>query len=288
MGPLFFIRYVSQHLAGENVQQRAMIAPPFNPSSRDEFTALGPDSEAVWRALVTRQRQAVQAYGASAFLRQLRRLDSSFCQHGLPDLVEIARHVNAATGWTVNCRPRHAASRYDFTALAQRTVGVSTWLRDRRSFEHPTAPDLFHDVFGRLPALMCADFADLMQLIGQIGMQLPSDTLEFHQLQRVCYRLIESSLVPEPGDSASGSYKLFGASLVSDYQASISAHAIVQGVDAYHFNALMAPDRLTARENAVYKIPSWKQVAEDLMCWFTARKSSSRPGPLCSGTVQCS
>lgn len=263
-----------------------MIAPPFNPSWREEFTALGPDAGAVWRALVSRQRQAVQVNGASAFLRQLRRLDRSLCQHGLPDLDEIARQLNAATGWTVDCRSPHATSGYDFTAFARRTVGVSTWLRHRRSFEHPSAPDLFHDVFGRLPALMCADFADLMQLIGQIGMQFPSDTLAFHQLQRVCHRLIESSLLPETGGSTPGSYKLFGASLVSDYKTSLSAHAMAQCADAYQFNALMAPSRSTAPENAVYKIPSWKQVGEDLMCWFTARKSSSQPDPLCSGTVQ--
>lgn len=246
----------------------------------------GPNACAVWNALMDRQRHVVTFDASRAFVRQFKRLQDVIHAEKLPDLHAVEQRLHAATGWRLIPTAAKAHSEFDFRALSRRLFGVSMWLRDHRSFDDPGGPDFFHDVVGCVPALMDADFSDLLALIGQIGESLSPNFPAYQQLQNFTRRLVDHSLLLESGASSASRFKPFGAAYITDFQSTQSLSHQPNSVQPFHITSMMAP-LIPHQRPPGYLIPSWKSVGDELLAWFTAHKSSSPPDPECFQTVQC-
>lgn len=137
----------------------------------------------VWKVLFDRQtallhRRAAPAFGASVAALGLRR-------EAPPDLVTLEQRLRQRTGWGLHPEAAPLDCQDYFAALGARQLPVVTSLRGAPDFDRYAAPDLFADVFGRLPLLLepaYAEFlAELGRLLGQVAPAQRPALLRFYR-----------------------------------------------------------------------------------------------------------
>lgn len=264
----------------------------FNPrsSARTGFSAnnrpLCVGEEAlVWQALFRRQRTALERHGSSALLRALNALESGLTAAPMPQIPQLDAFLSRLSGWRLVAGHACGEGEVNWNALANQQLVVSQKLRGRHELDGSVMNDWFVGAFGRLPALLVPDFAQLIQRLGQIGQALQTDPHALSQLHRIHGHLVERSLVIEvDGIGRESAPRLFGASLVSHFQS-------VRGFDPLDPRwQLYSWEALAARETAVdarFIVRSWKDVHADLDRWFTSWQSAQRPNHESRETAQC-
>ena len=124
----------------------------------------------VWKVLFDRQtallhRRAAPAFGAGLAALGLRR-------EAPPDLAALERQLRQRTGWALVPEAAPLDCPEYFAALGARQLPVVTMLRPAANFDRSTAPDLFADVFGRLPLLLAPEYAEFLAELGRLLGQL--------------------------------------------------------------------------------------------------------------------
>jgi phenylalanine-4-hydroxylase len=124
----------------------------------------------VWKVLFDRQmallhRRAAPAFGAGVAALGLSR-------GAPPDLAALERQLRQHTGWTLHPEVTPLTCDDYFAALSARQLPVVTELREAADFDTKNAPDLFADVFGRLPMLLEPVYAEFLTEIGKFLGQL--------------------------------------------------------------------------------------------------------------------
>ena len=173
------------------------------------------DDHRVWDILFARQQAMLPGRAATAFLRGIDVLKLS--QPGIPDYRELNAALIAATGWQVVAVPGLVPDAVFFDHLANRRFPAGNFIRRADQLDYLQEPDVFHDVFGHVPMLADAAFADYMQAYGRGGLR----SLEFgalHKLARLYWYTVEFGLIAE----ADG-LRIYGAGIVSSYGESLFA-----------------------------------------------------------------
>ena len=124
----------------------------------------------VWKVLFDRQmallhRRATPAFGAGVATLGLSR-------DAPPDLAALERQLRQHTGWTLHPEATPLICDDYFAALGSRQLPVVTELREAADFDTKNAPDLFADVFGRLPMLLEPAYAEFLVELGKLLGQL--------------------------------------------------------------------------------------------------------------------
>jgi phenylalanine-4-hydroxylase len=137
------------------------------------YAAYTAQDHATYAQLYARQSALLPGLAAQTFIDTLPRLGAS-------DTIARFEDINAqlmpATGWQLVGVPGLIPEVPFFTLLSQRKFPVTTWIRAPEELDYIVEPDLFHDLFGHVPLLFDASYANHIQAYG-LG------ALKAHQLE---------------------------------------------------------------------------------------------------------
>jgi phenylalanine-4-hydroxylase len=134
-----------------------LLARPHHPAA--------PASGMVWKMLFDRQQALLHRWASPAFGRALTEL--GLRRDALPNLDHVNLVVHQRTGWTLVLTGAPVSEETYYAALARRELPVVSRLRSFSEFDQPPGgPDLFADLFGRVPLLLEPGFADALQALG--------------------------------------------------------------------------------------------------------------------------
>lgn len=218
------------------------------------FAAYTAQDHAMYAQLYARQSALLPGLAAQTFIDTLPHLGAS---DTIPRFEDINAQLMPATGWQLVGVPGLIPEVPFFTLLSQRRFPVTTWLRTPQELDYIVEPDLFHDLFGHVPLLFDASYADHIQAYG-LG-ALKAHQLEHgpaqikgavEMLSRLYWYTIEFGLLREGDD-----LRAYGAGILSS------------GGELQHSIRSTQPQRTALRTEAnllqcmasTYKIDTYQQ-----------------------------
>ena len=219
-------------------------------------TYSAPD-QLVWKILFDRQRALLHRRAAPAFSRGLEQL--CLGRNTIPDLAELSAEVQQLSGWRLVPYGQPVPQALFFAHLAQRQFPVMTRLRAMRDFDFSPQPDLFHDLFGHVPLLLDAGFADFLHQLGLAAQALaPHDATGRQRLWALYFFTAEFGLVLHEGQP-----RLYGAGLLSS--AGEIHHCIDAGTPRLDFDlaqVMQTPVRDSRFQNQYFVLPDLAVLAD--------------------------
>ena len=159
-----------------------------------------------YRRLYTRQLQQLPGLACDEFIDAVQQLGAP---ERIPPFDAISERLQRATGWQVVAVPGLIPEEAFFALLAERRFPVTDWIRKPEEFDYVVEPDIFHDLFGHVPLLFNATFADYMQAYGAGGLKASRlDACEL--LARLYWYTVEFGLI----NTAQG-LRAYGAGILS-------------------------------------------------------------------------
>jgi len=135
-----------------------VLARPHHPAA--------PASGTVWKMLFDRQQALLHRWASPAFSRALAEL--GLRRDALPNLSYLTQVVRQRTGWTLLLTSTPVSETTYYAALARRELPVVSRLRSFSEFDQPPGgPDLFADLFGRVPLLLEPGYAEALHELGR-------------------------------------------------------------------------------------------------------------------------
>jgi phenylalanine-4-hydroxylase len=159
------------------------------------FETYTADDHATWRTLARRQREILKGRIADQFLDGLDRLGIG--EAGIPDFREMNKTLKAATGWEVVAVPGLIPDLAFFRLLADRKFPAGFWIRKPEQIDYIEEPDIFHDVFGHVPLIMQAIYADYLEAYGKAGL-VAAEHGTLKRLARLYWYTVEFGLAQTP------------------------------------------------------------------------------------------
>ncbi|SFB92389.1 Phenylalanine 4-hydroxylase [Polaromonas sp. OV174] len=208
----------------------------------------------IYRRLYERQAALLPGLACQAFIDALPKLGASTA---IPRFEDINERLIKTTGWQLVGVPGLIPEVPFFTLLANRKFPVTDWIRTPAEFDYIVEPDIFHDLFGHVPLLFDARYADHIQAYGQGA--LKAHALEHgpqplrgavEMLSRLYWYTIEFGLLQENGQP-----RAYGAGILS------SPGELVYSVQSAQpqRTALRSTADLLRCMAAHYKIDSYQQ-----------------------------
>ncbi len=211
----------------------------------------------VWKILFDRQRALLHRRAAPAFSQGLEQLGLG--RNTIPDLAELSAEVQQLSGWQLLPYGQPVSQALFLERLAQRQFPVMTRLRTMRDFDFSPQPDLFHDLFGHVPMLLDAGFADFLHQLGLAALALaPHDAVGRQQLWALYFFTAEFGLVQHEGQP-----RLYGAGLLSS--AGEIHHCIDAGTPRLEFDltqVLQTTVRDSRFQNQYFVLPNLAVLAD--------------------------
>ncbi|TPG61766.1 phenylalanine-4-hydroxylase [Hymenobacter nivis] len=216
-----------------------------------------PQDQLVWKVLFDRQtallhRRAVPAFSAAVAQLGLRR-------EAIPDLPALSAEVFRRSGWQLVPVGQSLGPEVFFKYLAERQFPVMTRIRPMRDFDFSPEPDLFHDLFGHVPMLLDAHFADFLHTLGLAAQALcPDDAVARRELWALYFFTAEFGLVLHDGKP-----HLYGAGLLSS--AGEIHHCVNEATPRPAFDVetvRRTPVLGTRFQDQYFVLPTWEELAE--------------------------
>ena len=166
----------------------------------------------VWRILFERQTTNLADKACTEYLECLGLLEPVLNARAIPRFDELDSFLSQETGWVIEVVPGHIPVHEFFDLLSRRRFPSSTWLRTMDQLDYLEEPDMFHDIYGHIPLLVEARYADFMQRIGQLGTDWSHDEEVVRALRSLYWFTIEFGML-----SHLGQRKIYGAGILSSY-----------------------------------------------------------------------
>ena len=167
------------------------------------------EDHAIWRVLFERQCETLKGHICREYLDGLEALGIG--AEAIPNFDRMNARLRQITGWEVVAVPGLIPSRPFFQMLASRKFPAGTFIRSREQLDYLEEPDIFHDVFGHVPLLTNAAYADYMNEYGRIGLEaMERKAVKF--LARLNWYTIEFGLIRKPEG-----IRIYGAGIVSSF-----------------------------------------------------------------------
>jgi phenylalanine-4-hydroxylase len=161
---------------------------------------------ATWRTLMRRQLPIIEGRVCQQYLDGLARLDLP--EDRIPQLPEIDRVLEAATGWRTVQVPALIPFDTFFELLASRRFPVATFIRTPEELDYLKEPDIFHEIFGHCPMLTDPSFAEFTATYGRLGKVATSRERVY--LARLYWLTVEFGLVDTPQGR-----RIYGGGIIS-------------------------------------------------------------------------
>ncbi|MDV2856241.1 phenylalanine 4-monooxygenase [Oceanimonas sp. CAM02] len=152
------------------------------------------EENAIWQTLITRQLDCVQQTACNEYLTGLKQLNLP--QDHIPQLADINRVLQPATGWQVARVPALISFDRFFELLASRQFPVATFIRRREHLDYLQEPDIFHELFGHCAMLTHPAFARFTHTYGRLGEKATPKERGF--LARLYWFTVEFGLLNTP------------------------------------------------------------------------------------------
>ncbi len=179
------------------------------------FDAYTNEEHAIWRDLYRRQSELLPGRICQEFLDGLDTL--GVAADGIPNFEALSDLLEPRTGWRIVAVPGLLPDDVFFGHLAARRFPVTNWIRAREKMDYLQEPDVFHDLFGHVPLLTNAYFADYMAAYGRGGLKaLRLGALDM--LARLYWYTVEFGLIATPDG-----LRIYGAGIASSKGESIYA-----------------------------------------------------------------
>lgn len=178
----------------------------------DWYTA---ENARVWHTLFNQQQLMMQSVGTHQWLQGLKALP--FDAHSIPNIKQINETLQNMSDFKLVAVQGLISSEIFFKHLSRRQFPVGWFVRDASQLDYLEEPDLFHDLFGHVPMLVHPHFANFMQKVGHIGLNIISTYKEpktreimANTLLRLYWFTVEFGLQEEQGN-----LKAYGAGIAS-------------------------------------------------------------------------
>ncbi|WP_191602334.1 phenylalanine 4-monooxygenase [Marinomonas algicola] len=206
------------------------------PVDKDGYVQWSDEENKTWSILVDRQSQLIKGKACEAFFDGLEKLD--FPVDRIPQIPDINRILNAATGWGVEPVPAIIQPKAFFTLLANKRFPAATFIRRPEDIDYIEEPDIFHEIYGHTPLLTNQNYADFMEKFGKLALQ--ADPKDRSRLFRLFWFTIEFGLL----DTDAG-LRAYGGGILSsigETQFCLSGKPMIQPMDA--LTVLRTPYRI--------------------------------------------
>lgn len=160
-----------------------------------------------WNQLFARQSALLPGRACEEALTAMTRLELS--RSGIPDFADLSERLAAITGWRVVPVAGLIPDDAFFEHLANRRFPAAAFIRPEHEFDYLEEPDIFHDVFGHVPLLANAVYADFLEAYGKGGRRA-MERGQLHNLARLYWYTVEFGLL----QTAEG-LRIFGAGIMS-------------------------------------------------------------------------
>jgi phenylalanine-4-hydroxylase len=193
----------------------------------------GQDDHLVWKELFIRQTQTLQHKVCPEFLEGLNQLP--FDSSGVPNLEEVSNRLYEISKFRLVPVGGLISSKLFFNHLAHRRFTVGWFVRTREQLDYLEEPDLFHDLYGHVPLLTNKVYADFMQQIGLVGLEIckrfndnpKQQDIMANALLRLYWFTVEFGLIQNKTPNASNhltnndphntSFSIYGAGIASSF-----------------------------------------------------------------------
>lgn len=211
------------------------------------------EENGVWAFLYHRQMALIRDRACPAFLHGLSVLDLP--TERVPQLAEVNRPLQAATGWSVVAVPALIPFATFFELLANRQFPAATFIRRREHIDYLQEPDIFHEIFGHCPLLTDPVFANFVHEYGKLGLAASKQQRVY--LARVFWLTVEFGLIRSPAG-----LRIYGAGILSSKGE--SEYALDSSVpERQPFTveaALRTPYRIDIMQPLYYVIENFEQI----------------------------
>jgi len=160
-----------------------------------------------WNRLFARQSALLPGRACEEALAAMKRLELS--RSGIPDFSGLSERLAAITGWRVVPVAGLIPDDAFFEHLANRRFPAAAFIRPEQEFDYLEEPDIFHDVFGHVPLLANAVYADFLEAYGKGGRRA-MERGQLHNLARLYWYTVEFGLI-----QAAEGLRIFGAGILS-------------------------------------------------------------------------
>lgn len=164
------------------------------------------EENAIWHTLIERQLACVEGRACDEYVAGLARL--ALPHDRIPQLDDINRVLNPATGWQVGRVPALISFDRFFELLASRRFPVATFIRSRQELDYLQEPDIFHELFGHCALLTNPAFARFTHIYGQLGRDASPQERGF--LARLYWFTVEFGLLNTPNGR-----RIYGGGILS-------------------------------------------------------------------------
>jgi len=229
-----------------------------------EYPDYPEEDHETWQILVERQMEQLPGRACEAYMRGQDVLELGADR--IPDLADLSRRLNDATGWQVANVPGLIHEKDFFSLLSRRKFPSTNYVRGRDELDYTPAPDCFHDIFGHMPMLTQPDFADFYQLYGQAAQN--AEGADRPRLERFHWFTVEFGLIQEQGEK-----RIFGAGIVSSNEE--VTHALSDEVTLHSFD----PEHIVEKDDyevynlqdELFVLDSFEQLVEGFRDWTTQK-----------------
>jgi phenylalanine-4-hydroxylase len=179
-----------------------LLARPHHPAA--------PASGMVWKMLFDRQQALLHGWASPALSSAL--VELGLRRDTLPNLAQISHLVQQRTGWTLLLTSAPVSETTYYAALRRRELPVVSRLRSFSEFDQPPGgPDLFADLFGRVPLLLEPGYTTALQALGA-AWELATTPAAAALLRRFTRATFERGLL---APVAGGRPQFYGAQLLT-------------------------------------------------------------------------
>lgn len=169
---------------------------------------LGPEGFQTWNTILkaqlsVRDQQVYKIFGTGVDALKLN-------PDELPNLDEINQVLKKTTGFQGIFVDGLEDGNNFYQMLAQRYFPIGNFIRDHRDINYTPAPDIVHDLYGHIPFLMNAEYADFCQKFGEMTSEFINEPNKFRQFERFFWFTIEFGLI-----KTENGLRVFGAGIAS-------------------------------------------------------------------------
>lgn len=179
---------------------------------QQHYEAYSPQDQEVWNLLFERQMENLKNKAISDLWPCLAQAQAALNGNAVPNFEQLNQALEAATGWTIEVVPGLIPVEDFFALLAKKRFPSSTWLRKLEQLDYLEEPDMFHDIFGHIPLLFDAQYADFMQRFGYLGLSCIDSPEWVAALERLYWFTVEFGIC-----YASDAMRIYGAGILSSF-----------------------------------------------------------------------
>lgn len=173
----------------------------------EDDVAFTEEQHGTWKILFEDVKDLALEHGSKDFVSGFYALDLP--SDRVPTIEYLNSKVNPASGWRVaRTSIRYSDSMDWYEEFAKKNFIVTDYIRDRKELDFTPEPDMFHDVFGHLPFMMCPEYVAMVEMFAPAYLKGNEEQQE--NVKRLAWYTYEFGIIIEGGEK-----KICGPGLLS-------------------------------------------------------------------------